>query len=84
MAKRHSDANPQFDEITTINSWEYGEVVENDDPFWEEFFKIEDLLCMTDELDPPKFSITVQNHQTGDVRTYKNIRLKSSRKKLVV
>lgn len=84
MAKRRPHSDSRFDEITTINSWEYGEVVESEDPFWDEFFKIEDLLCMTDEMDPPKFTITVQNHQTGEVRTYKNIRLKSSRKKVVV
>jgi hypothetical protein len=53
-----------------------------DQAFWEEFFKIEDILSITDEFDAPTFSISVQNNQTGEVRTYTNIHLKSARKKI--
>lgn len=67
---------------TSPDSWEV--LDDGDASFWDEFFKIEDVLCATDELDPPSFSITVQNHQTGEVRTYQNIYLKSSRRKIVV
>lgn len=54
----------------------------NDQAFWEEFFQIEDLLEMSDELDPPKFTVSVHNHRTGVVKTYNNIKLKSTRKKI--
>jgi hypothetical protein len=56
---------------------------EADQSFWDEFFHLEDLLNVTDELDPPSFTITVQNHQTGEVKTYSNITLKSGKKKIV-
>lgn len=54
-----------------------------DQSFWEEFFKLEEVLETTDELDPPTFSITVQNHQTGEVKTFSQIHLKSVKKKIV-
>jgi hypothetical protein len=54
-----------------------------DQRFWEEFFQVEELLEVTDEIDPPTFSITVQNHQTGETKTYSNIHLSAARKKIV-
>lgn len=53
-----------------------------DQAFWDEFFQVEDLLEMTDELDPPNFSVTVQNHRTGETKTYNKIHLQSTRKKI--
>ena len=62
-----------------LDAWEV--LDQGDQHFWEEFFQIEELVSNTDELDPPSFTITVQNHQTGEVKTYKKIYLKSARKK---
>src|SRR5260221_418053 len=53
-----------------------------DQAFSDEFFQVEDLLEMTDELDPPNFSVTVQNHRTGETKTYNRIHLQSTRKKI--
>jgi hypothetical protein len=73
-------------DIEKMMSLDQPELWDLDDPrdqaFWEEFFHIEDLLSFTDELDPPTFSISVHNHQTGEVKTYSNIKLKSTRKKI--
>jgi hypothetical protein len=50
--------------------------------FWSEFLRLEEVLSESDDLDPPTFSVTIQNHQTGEVRTFKNIRLVATRKKI--
>jgi hypothetical protein len=50
--------------------------------FWEEFFRVEEVLEMSDEFDAPSFSITIQNEQTGEVKTYSNVKLKASRRKI--
>jgi hypothetical protein len=89
MAKNKTNKLPHLDDldIEKMLGSDQPEVWDIHDPrdqvFWEEFFKIEDMLSQTDELDPPTFSITVQNHQSGEVRTYSNIKLKSARKKVV-
>ncbi len=67
-------------EMSQMELWDF--VDPSDQAFWEEFFQIEDLLEVSDELDPPSFSISVENHKTGEVKTYSNIRLKSARKKV--
>ncbi len=88
MAKNHSKSNtPQAQKPITLDTFfdmDQPDVWDIQDPsdqmFWEEFFKIEDMLSLSDELDPPSFSITVQNHQTGEVKTFKNIHLRPVRK----
>jgi hypothetical protein len=88
MAKTKSSKLPDLSDLDLdrIMNLDEPEVWDLDDPrdqaFWEEFFKIEDLLSYTDELDPPTFSISVHNNQTGEVKTYSNIKLKSARKKI--
>lgn len=82
-----SKIKPKPEENEAINSLEQPEVWDvqdpNDQSFWEEFFRIEELLNVTDELNPPTFSISVQNHQTGEVKTFSHIHLSSIRKKIV-
>jgi hypothetical protein len=56
---------------------------EADRSFWNEFLQLENLLSVSDELDPPEFTITLQNHQTGEIKTYSNIHLKSGKKKII-
>ena len=70
-----------INDLDQLEPWDLGDA--NDQAFWEEFFQIEDMLEETDELDPPQFTISVVNHQTGRVRTFDHIRLKSIRKKIV-
>lgn len=81
------DQLPELNDLEKILGTDQPEFWDIADPsdqtFWEEFFKIEDLLSVTDELDPPQFSITVQNHQTGEVKTYQNIHLSPSKKKIL-
>jgi hypothetical protein len=91
MAKNHSKSSTPpvknslprdtFADMDQIDVWDIQDP--NDQAFWEEFFRIEDMLSVTDELDPPSFSITVQNHQTGEAKTYQNIHLRPARKKVV-
>jgi hypothetical protein len=54
-----------------------------DQSFWEEFFRLEEIVEVSDELDPPTFAITIQNLQTGELRTFSKIKLKPSLKKLL-
>jgi hypothetical protein len=92
MAKNRKTANiPQLPDLSDLDidkllASDQPELWDIQDPgdqmFWEEFFRVEEMLSLTDELDPPRFSITIQNHQTGEVKTYKNISLRSVRKKV--
>jgi hypothetical protein len=67
-------------ELEELDLWDVSDPA--DQAFWEEFFKVEDALEMADEFDAPSFTITVQNHGTGETKTYRNIKLKASRKKI--
>lgn len=70
------------DHFTQLDQPEFWEIVDpNDQTFWNEFFQIEEILNLHDELDPPTFSITIQNQKTGEVRSYPHVRLGSARKK---
>jgi len=88
MAKdKKSDSNTTSDQSPDqMNHFDQPEVWDILDPgdqsFWEEFFRLEELLEATDELDPPSFSISIQNHQTGEVKTFSHIQLKPVRRKL--
>ena len=87
MAKtKHSTkpVNDSFDEvISSLEQLEVWDVLDAaDQSFWDEFFRIEEMLAFHDELEPPQFTVTVQNHQTGEVRTFQHVRFKSSKKRL--
>ena len=69
-----------FTELDELELWDF--VDPADQVFWEEFFKVESALEMSDEFDSPSFTITVQNHQSGEVKTFKNIKLKPSMRKI--
>jgi hypothetical protein len=69
-----------FSELDELELWDF--VDPADQVFWEEFFKVENVLEMSDEFDAPSFTITVQNHQTGETKTYKNVKFKPSRRKI--
>ncbi len=75
-AKKIDDLLKDLDQV---DIWDMADP--SDQAFWEEFFQIEDMLEMSDELDPPRFTVTVENHQTGTIKTFRNIKLKSVRKK---
>lgn len=75
-SKKYTDQLLQLDQP---DLWDINDPT--DQAFWQEFFQIEEMLELSDELDPTTFSITVQNHKTGDVRSYPHIRLLSTRKK---
>jgi hypothetical protein len=82
--KNNPDQPAQPDQINHFDQPEVWDIMDpGDQSFWEEFFRLEELLETTDELDPPVFSISVQNHQTGEVRTFSHIQLKPARKKLL-
>jgi len=82
--KKNSGQSPQSDQINHFDQPEVWDIMDpGDQSFWEEFFRLEEILETTDELEPPSFSITVQNHQTGEVRTFSRVRLKPARKKLL-
>jgi hypothetical protein len=71
------------DHLAQLDQPEFWDICDpSDQVFWEEFFQIEELLDFHDELDPATFSITVQNHKTGQTRSYPHIRLQSARKKV--
>lgn len=83
--KSKSDAAEQklddmIAELDELDFWDFADT--GDQAFWEEFFKVEDALEMADEFDSPSFSITVQNNSTGETKTYKNVKLKPSRRKI--
>lgn len=83
--KSKSDASEhQLDdmiaELDELDVWDFAD--SGDQAFWEEFFKVEDALEMADEFDAPSFSITVQNNSTGETKTYQNIKLKPSRRRI--
>ncbi len=60
------------------------DVMDNaDEAFWEEFFHLEDVLATTDELDPATFSISIENHQTGETKTFSKIHLKQTKSSLL-
>ncbi len=81
--KKDADQKEQPDQINHFDQPEVWDITDpGDQSFWEEFFRLEELLETTDELDPPTFSISVQNHQTGEVRTFSRIQLKPARKKI--
>jgi len=87
MAKTKSKqdaAEPKMDDMIAdleeLDLWDFADPA--DQTFWEEFFRVEDALEMADDFDAPSFTITVQNNQTGEAKTYKNIKLKPSRKKI--
>ncbi len=77
LEKKLDDMLAELDEL---DLWDVTDPA--DQTFWEEFFRVEDVLEMTDEFDSPNFTITVQNNQTGETKTYHNIKLKPSRKKI--
>ena len=90
MAKQSKKSNSNLDqtpsEVDQLSHIDQPEVWDMLDPgdqsFWEEFFRLEELVDVTDELDPPSFSISIQNHQTGEVKTFSRITLKSAARKL--
>lgn len=67
-------------ELDELDFWDASD--QADQTFWDEFFKVEDALEMADEFDAPSFTITVQNNQTGETKSYQNVKLKPSRKKI--
>jgi len=67
-------------ELEELDLWDFADPA--DQAFWEEFFKVENVIETADEIDAPSFTITVQNHDTGEVKTYSNIKLKPSRRKI--
>jgi hypothetical protein len=71
------------DAIAELEELELWDMIDPaDQVFWEEFFRVEEVLEMSDEFDAPSFSITIQNEQTGEVKTYSNVKLKASRRKI--
>lgn len=81
--KKKSDQNSAQDQINFFDQPEVWDILDpSDQSFWEEFFRLEELLETTDELDPPSFSISIQNHQTGEVKTFSHIKLKPAVRKL--
>jgi hypothetical protein len=69
MAKpKYSTLTKELDdmisELEELEVWDFADPA--DQIFWEEFFKVENALEMNDEFDAPSFTITVQNHQTGE------------------
>jgi hypothetical protein len=85
MSKTKNNLTSQdVDVLSSFDASESWAVTDpGDQSFWDEFFKIEEVLEATDEIDPPTFSITVQNHRTGEVKTYNRIHLKSAKQKIV-
>jgi len=67
-------------ELDELDLWDVADPA--DQMFWEEFFKVENTLELTDEFDAPSFTITVQNHDTDELKTFSNIKLKPSRSKV--
>jgi hypothetical protein len=88
MAKSSQDKKLHMDQLLDlIDDLDQMELFDLCDPsdhiFWEEFFRIEEVLELTDELDPPTFSVSIRNDRTGETKTYNKIRLQSVRKKIV-
>lgn len=77
LTERLDDMIAELDEL---DLWDM--VDPADRTFWEEFFKVEDALEQAEEFGAPSFTITVQNNSTGETRTYHNIHLKPSRKRI--
>jgi hypothetical protein len=77
---KDAQLNDMIAELEELDLWDVADPA--DQTFWEEFFKVEDALEMSDEFDAPSFTITVQNNSTGETKTYQNIKLKPSRKKV--
>lgn len=75
---------PSLDDLVTdLERFDLWAADQNDQVFWDEFFQIEDMLEASDELDPPFFTVKIENHQTGKTKSYPKIRLKAARKKIV-
>lgn len=86
MAKdnKKTDQTSEPDQVNHFDQPEVWDILDpGDQSFWEEFFRLEELLEATDELDPPSFSISIQNHQTGEVKTFSHIQLKPATRKLI-
>lgn len=77
---KDAQLNDMIAELEELDLWDVADPA--DQTFWDEFFKVEDALEMSDEFDAPSFTITVQNNSTGETSTYQNIKLKPSRKKI--
>ena len=60
----------------------FDDINPDDAAFWQQFFKIEEVLGLMDPEDGPTFNITIQNEQTGEVKSYSGVRLKSGQKEL--
>lgn len=75
-----------LEQLNLLDDLEFDDIENPEDrAFWNEFFKIEEALSVTDDLfEPPRFTISVQNQDTGETRTYRNIRLKSTKKRIEV
>lgn len=67
-------------ELEELDLWDMTDPA--DQAFWEEFFKVENILEMNDDFDAPSFTISIQNHDTGELRTYSGVKLKPSRQKI--
>jgi hypothetical protein len=82
--KKKTDHTQEVDQMNHFDQPEVWDILDpGDQSFWEEFFRLEELLETTDELDPPSFSISIQNHQTGEVKTFSHISLKPAISKLL-
>ncbi len=81
---KHDTTEKKLDDMIAdleeLDLWDVADPA--DQTFWEEFFKVEEALEMSDEFDAPSFTITVQNNTTGETNTYQNIKLKPSRRKI--
>jgi hypothetical protein len=83
MSKSDTGNKTPQDTTLQLEQPEYWDICDpSDQMFWDEFFKIEELLELQDEIDPASFSITVQNHRTGETRSFPHIHLLSTRKKI--
>lgn len=90
MPKPKSDVPDQLSEVALLDDaiaeleeldfWDMSDPA--DQAFWDEFFKVEDILEMNDDFDSPTFTISIQNHDTGELRTYNGVKLKPSRQKI--
>ncbi len=81
--KTKSNTTIQKDEFKSLDAPEVWDIVDpQEQAFWDEFFKIEEMLELHDNLDPTTFSITIQNQKTGEVRSYDRVRLLSTKRKI--
>ncbi len=82
--KTKSSFDLETDRVLELDEPEFWDITDQaDQHFWEEFFHFEELIEVADELDSPEFSVTIQNHQTGEVKTFERIHLKSARRKII-